>query len=156
MGHLAGKKKFNKLYSKDIGIHSNTKQILYKPVANETTVFTIDGKLKVMATDIKTGKTIWVNERLSNPDLIKFGALALSNNDLYVITNTSQLVKINAKTGEIIYSKYYNTPLKSGLQLCKDKIFFINDSNELYIMNSNTGEKTYSHKTMEEISSLLK
>lgn len=156
LGHIAGKKSFKKLYSKDIGIVNSTKQILYKPVANKTTIFTIDGKLKIMATDINTGKTIWANERLSNPELIKFGSLALSNNDLYAITNTSQLVKLNALNGEIIYSKYFNTTLKSGLQICGDKLYFINDNNELYIINTETGEKIYSHKTMEETSSFIK
>ena len=156
LGHIAGRKSLKKLYSKDIGIVNSTKQIIYKPVANETTIFTIDGKLKVMATDINTGKTIWANERLSNPELIKYGALALLNNDLYVITNTSQLVKLNAKTGEIIYSKYFNSTLKSGLQICGDKLYFVNDNNELYIVNAETGEKVYSHKTMEETSSFIK
>lgn len=156
MGHIAGRKSFKKLYSKDIGIVNSLNQILYKPVANETTIFTIDGKLKVMATDINTGKTIWANERLSNPELIKYGSLALSNNDLYAITNTSQLVKLNALTGEIIYSKYFNTNLKSGLQICDNKLYFINDNNELYIINAETGEKVYSHKTMEETSSFIK
>ena len=156
VGHLAGKKQFKKLFSKSIGTVDDTNQILYKPVANKTTIFTIDGKLKITATNINTGKTIWEMERIKNNDLIKFGALALDDNYLYAITNSAQLLKLNAKTGEIAYSKYFNTPLKSGLQICGNKLFFINDSNELYIIDKQTGNKLYTHKSMEEASSFIK
>lgn len=156
VGHLAGKKQFKKLFSKSIGTVDDTNQILYRPVANKTTIFTIDGKLKITATNINTGKTIWEMERIKNNDLIKFGALALDDNYLYAITNSAQLLKLNAKTGEIAYSKYFNTPLKSGLQICGNKLFFINDSNELYIIDKQTGNKLYTHKSMEEASSFIK
>lgn len=156
VGHLAGKKQFKKLFSKSIGTVDDTNQILYRPVANKTTIFTIDGKLKITATNINTGKTIWEMERIKNNDLIKFGALALDDNYLYAITNSAQLLKLNAKTGEIAYSKYFNTPLKSGLQICENKLFFINDSNELYIIDKQTGNKLYTHKSMEEASSFIK
>ena len=156
VGHLAGKKQFKKLFSKSIGTVDDTNQILYRPVANKTTIFTIDGKLKITATNINTGKTIWEMERIKNNDLIKFGALALDDNYLYAITNSAQLLKLNAKTGEIAYSKYFNTSLKSGLQICGNKLFFINDSNELYIIDKQTGNKLYTHKSMEEASSFIK
>lgn len=156
VGHLAGKKQFKKLFSKSIGTVDDTNQILYRPVANKTTIFTIDGKLKITATNINTGKTIWEMERIKNNDLIKFGTLALDDNYLYAITNSAQLLKLNAKTGEIAYSKYFNTPLKSGLQICGNKLFFINDSNELYIIDKQTGNKLYTHKSMEEASSFIK
>lgn len=156
VGHLAGKKQFKKLFSKSIGTVDDTNQILYRPVANKTTIFTIDGKLKITATNINTGKTIWEMERIKNNDLIKFGALALDDNYLYAITNSAQLLKLNTKTGEIAYSKYFNTPLKSGLQICGNKLFFINDSNELYIIDKQTGNKLYTHKSMEEASSFIK
>lgn len=156
VGHLAGKKQFKKLFSKSIGTVDDTNQILYRPVANKTTIFTIDGKLKITATNINTGKTIWEMERIKNNDLIKFGALAIDDNYLYAITNSAQLLKLNTKTGEIAYSKYFNTPLKSGLQICGNKLFFINDSNELYIIDKQTGNKLYTHKSMEEASSFIK
>ncbi len=155
MGHIAGHKSFKKLFSNDIGTVSSKKQILYTPVANEKMVFTISGNLRLTATDITTGKTIWY-QKFSNNDLIKFGALNLNGNDLYLITNNAQLVKLNATTGEIIYSKYFNTNLKSGLTLCDNKLFFTNDNNELFAIDSETGNKAYVHKTMEEGSSFIR
>ena len=88
--------------------------------------------------------------------LSKIGALALNNNDLYLITNNAQLVKLNAKTGEIIYSKYFNTTLKSGLTFCNNKLFFTTDNNETFAINPSNGEKEYIHKTIEESSSFIK
>ncbi len=155
MGHIAGHKKFHKLYSNDIGSVSSKKQILYTPVANENMVFTISGNLRLTAININTGKTVWF-QKFSNNDLIKFGTLALNGNDLYLLTNNSQLVKLNAKTGEIIYSKYFNTNLKSGLTICDNKLFFTNDNNETFAINQTTGEKEYIHKTIEESSSFIK
>ncbi|MBR1544795.1 MAG: PQQ-binding-like beta-propeller repeat protein [Alphaproteobacteria bacterium] len=155
IGHIAGKKSFNKLYSNDIGSSSSKRQILYTPVANEKMVFTISGNLRLTATDINTGKTVWY-QKFSNNDLITFGAIALNGNDLYLVTNNSQLVKLNATTGEIIYSKYFNTTLKSGLIFCSDKLFFVNDNNEAFAIDSKTGKKIYVHKTIEENSSFIK
>ncbi len=154
-GHLAGHKTFHKLYSNDIGTVSSKKQILYTPVANEKMIFTISGNLRLTATNINTGKTVWF-QKFSNNDLIKFGALALNDNDLYLITNNGQLLKLDATTGEIIYSKYFNTNLKSGLKFCDNKLFFTNDNNEVFAINPDNGEKLYIHKTMEENSSFIK
>ncbi|MCR5506337.1 MAG: PQQ-binding-like beta-propeller repeat protein [bacterium] len=155
VGHIAGKKKFHKLYSNDIGSSSSKKQILYTPVANEKMIFTISGNLRLTATDINNGKTVWY-QKFSNNDLITFGTLALDGNDLYLITNNAQLVKLNATTGEIVYSKYFNTTLKSGLTFCNDKLFFVSDNNEAFAIDSKTGEKIYVHKTIEENSSFIK
>ncbi len=155
IGHIAGHKNFKKLFSNDIGISSSKKQILYTPVANEKMIYTISGNLHLTATDIKTGKTIWY-QKFSNNDLIKFGALNLNGNDLYLITNNAQIVKFDATTGEIIYSKYFNTNLKSGLTFCDNKLFFTNDNNGLFAIDSQTGDKVYMHKTIEESSSFIK
>ena len=156
IGHIGGKKSFKKLFSKNIGKVNSTQQILYSPVANKDIVYTISGNLRLTASDIKTGKTLWEKEKLKNNDLIKFGALALDDNYLYIITNNSQLLKLDAKTGEIIYSKYFNTTLKSGLQLCNNMLLFIDDSNELFAVNAQNGEKAFTHKSMEESSSFIK
>ena len=155
MGHLAGRKSFKKLYSNDIGRENSRKQILYTPVANEKMIFTISGNLRLTATDIKTGKTIWY-QKFPNKDYITFGALVLNNNDLYLITNSSQLIKLNATTGEIIYSTYFNTTLKSGLTLCDNKLFFTNNNNETFAIDSSSGKKLYTHKTIEENSFFIK
>ena len=155
IGHIAGHKTFHKLYSNDIGTVSSKKQILYTPVANEKLIFTISGNLRLTATNINSGKTEWF-QKFSNKDLITFGALALNGNDLYLITNNSQLIKLNATTGEIIYSKYFNTNLKSGLTFCDNKLFFTNDNNEVFAINPENGEKLYIHKTIEERSSFIK
>ena len=155
IGHIAGHKNFKKLFSNDIGTSNSKKQILYTPVANEKMIYTISGNLRLTATNIKTGKTVWY-QKFSNNDLIKFGALNLNGNDLYLITNNAQIVRLDATTGEIIYSKYFNTNLKSGLTFCDNKLFFINDNNELFAIDSQTGNKVYIHKTMEENSSFIK
>ncbi len=155
-GHLAGRKTFSKLFTTDIGHISSKREILYTPVANTKAIFTIDGTLKIRATDINTGKILWEQIDLTNNGLIKFGALTLDNNDLYAITNNSQLLKINAETGEVIYSKYFNKNLKSGLQFCNNKILFTTTDNELYVIDSITGEKLYTHKALEEPNGFIK
>lgn len=156
IGHIAGKKKFTKFARNDIGVKTSNAQILYTPVANSTTVFTIDGKLKVQATSLLTGKTLWQSPRLTNNEYLRYGALALDNERLYAITNTAQLVAMNIKNGEIIYSNYFNTTLKSGLQICGDKLYFSNDMGEFFVIDAKTGDKVFTHKTMEEANSFVK
>ncbi|MGN0929672.1 MAG: PQQ-binding-like beta-propeller repeat protein [Alphaproteobacteria bacterium] len=156
LGHIGGKKKLIRFAKNDIGVKTSSAQILYTPVANKDTVFTIDGKLKITATSLATGKTLWSNPRLTNNEYLRYGALALDNDRLYAITNTSQLVAINPENGEIIYSKYFNTPLKSGLQICDDKLYFSNDAGEFFVINAKTGDKIFIHKTMEEPNTFVK
>lgn len=156
LGHIGGKKKLIRFAKNDIGVKTSSAQILYTPVANKDTVFTIDGKLKITATSLATGKTLWSNPRLTNNEYLRYGALALDNERLYAITNTSQLVAINPENGEIIYSKYFNTPLKSGLQICDDKLYFSNDIGEFFVIDAKTGDKIFIHKTMEEANSFVK
>ena len=156
LGHIGGKKKLTKFATNDIGVKTSNAQILYTPVANKDVVFTIDGKLKIMATSLTTGKTLWSNPHLTNKEHLRYGALALDNERLYAITNTSQLVAINPENGEIIYSKYFNTPLKSGLQICDDKLYFSNDAGEFFVIDAKTGKKLFVHKTMEEPNSFVK
>lgn len=156
MGHIAGKKDFFKFAVNDIGVKTSSDQILYTPVAYNDVVFTIDGKSKIMATSLKNGKTLWENKRLTNNDYLRYGALALDDNRLYAITNNAQLVAINPSNGDIIYSKYFNTTLKSGLQICDGKLYFSNDLGELFVINAENGEKITSHKTIEETTSFVK
>ncbi len=153
---LAEKRHITNYHQMILDILLKQKKIIYSPVANETTVFTIDGNLKIIATDINTGNTLWKIKDIKNNDLIKYGALALSDGFLYAATNNSQILKINPVNGEILYSKYLNTNLRSGLQICNNKLFFISNNNELYIIDANTGDKLYTHKTMEETSSFIK
>ncbi len=156
LGHIGGKKKLQKFAKNDIGVKTKSSQILYTPVANKNMVFTIDGKLRIVATSLDTGKTVWSTPKLVNNEYLRYGALALDNEKLYAITNTSQLLALDAKTGEVIYSKYFNTPLKSGLQICDGRLYFSNDVGEFFVVDAKTGDKLFVHKTMEEPNSFVK
>ena len=158
VGHVAGRKNWEKLFSVDIGGVNEVKQILYTPVSDGKNVYTVDGNLKVVAVNLNTGKKLWETERFENKSDVKFGALTLGNDgtDLYLITNSGQLVNIDTSNGEIKYSKYFNTGVKSGLSFCSGKLVFVNDMNEMYIIDAVSGEKLYAHKSIEENSAFVK
>ena len=75
---------------------------------------------------------------------------------MFLITNSGQLLDIDTKTGEVKYSKYFNTSVKSGVVYCSGKIVFVNDMNEMYVIDATNGEKLYVHKSIEENSSFIK
>lgn len=158
VGHVAGRKSWEKLFSVDVGSVSDTGKILYTSVSDGERVFTVDGKLRVVAVSLKTGKKLWKTEKFDNVDVVKFGALALSDDgkDLFLITNAGQLVDIDASNGDVKYSKYFNTEIKSGLSFCSGKIIFMNDMNEMYVIDASSGEKLYVHKSIEENSEFVK
>ena len=56
VGHVAGRKNLEKLFSVDVGSVSEENQILYTPVSDGKTVYTVDGKLRVVAIDLSNGK----------------------------------------------------------------------------------------------------
>ena len=92
IGHIGGKKVFTKFAKNDIGVKTSSNQILYSPVANKDAVFTIDGKLKITATSLSTGKSLWINQKLASNDYLSYGALALDDERLYAITNNGILI----------------------------------------------------------------
>ncbi len=158
IGHIGGKKKYKKIFSKSIGTISKTKLILYKPVANENTIFTIDGNLQITATNPKDKKFDWINTDLQNNSetSIKFGSLVLNDDYLYAINNTGKIIKIDIKTGKSIYNNDTNKKIKSGLQYCNNNLIFITEDNELNIINEANGKIISSHKSIEESSSFIK
>ena len=158
VGHIAGRKSWDKLFSVDVGSVDSTGQILYAPVSDGEQVFTVDGQLRVVAVNLKNGKKLWETEKFDNIGTVKFGSLALSEDggDLYLITNSGQLVNLDVKSGEVKYSKYFNTGVKSGLSICAGKLVFVNDMNEMYVIDASSGEKLYAHKSIEENSEFVK
>ncbi|MDR2098621.1 MAG: PQQ-binding-like beta-propeller repeat protein [Rickettsiales bacterium] len=156
VGHLAGRKNPALLFRKSIGGSGSRNLILYPPVAGGNVVFTIDGRLRVVATDLETGGTLWKNDGLESGAVLEFGALALDGGSLYAITDRSQLVKFDAKTGDLIYSRHFNSTLKSGLQVCGGRLLFATNSGDLVAVDAASGETLFTHRTLEERVGLVK
>ena len=155
-GHLAGRKSFSEKFRRDVGVNYETSPILYPPVADGKTIFTIDGNLHISAIDSETGLRLWHHTGLSNGDYIRFGALALSGGSLFAIANDSTLLRLDPKTGREIYRRNFGATLKSGLQACGDLLLFASDDGELFAVEAESGEKKFGHRTIEEPFGLIR
>jgi outer membrane protein assembly factor BamB len=129
----------------------------YDLVCNQKTIFVMDCQGVVSAFSAEDGKVLWKIEtspKNQSANALK-GGLLLSENVLFVTTSFGEVLALNIVTGETIWRKSVDSPLRSGANLYKNSLSFTTISNETFCLDKDTGSVIWSHQGLSEISSFL-
>ena len=121
--------------------------LLPKPIFISSNIYLLNNNGYLFKISGKTGKV--VNKNLVFRDLENtiIGTPALSaksfkngNNILYLHNGFNELVAINETSGNKIWSKKFNLPLRGGITVTQNLILFSDFEGNFYSINNETGE----------------
>ncbi len=127
-------KKFNE-YEPEIILHNNN-------------VIFFDNKGTILSFN-ENSKLIWKknyytkSEKKLNPILF----FSASNDTLIVVDTIAKYFAINIKTGDLLWTKYNNSPFNSQIKIFKNKFYVVDANNTLHCYSLKTGDSIWNFKT---------
>ncbi len=159
VGHVAAGADFVIDWRQDAGRGSDRKSALTSPpVASETTLFLLDAGQTVRAFDRESGAPLWREEIASGNrrDQIGIGgALAYEDGRVYVASGYSQLVALDAQTGERIWRRDMTAPMTGSPTIRDGRMFVTSNNNEVFAVNLEDGEVIWSDQAIAEPARVL-
>ncbi len=138
-------------WSVDFGDGSSKRNLLLaSPIIYNGKVFAQDVNATVYAFELKTGKEIFKtklkpqNENDASSALNGVG-LAADNNKIYALTGFGSAFALNAQTGEIIWRKDFNVPLRVAPVVANNKIFVQTIDNQLLCLDASNGSEIWNY-----------
>lgn len=121
--------------------------LLPKPIFISSNIYLLNNNGYLFKISGKTGKVIHKNLVFRDLENTIIGTPALSaksfkngNNILYLHNGFNELVAINETSGNKIWSKKFNLPLRGGITVTQNLILFSDFEGNFYSINNETGE----------------
>tara|TARA_B110001450_G_C17645478_1_gene491022 strand:+ start:456 stop:1802 length:1347 start_codon:yes stop_codon:yes gene_type:complete len=117
-------------------------------IINEKNIIFFDNKGAVLKFD-NNSNLLWKKNFYTKQEKKLKPILQMTNNNqiLVVADNISKYYAIDIDTGELLWSKYNNSPFNSQIKIYKDKFFIIDSNNILWCYSLKTGNKIWKIKT---------
>jgi len=100
----------------------------------------------------------WTSKGLSEKDepQIIGGGLAFDDGKLYVVSGRGIVGAFDAATGNELWRKFLDVPLRSAPRVSGGKLFVISLDNQLFALNAAGGDIVWSHRGIEETAEIMK
>jgi outer membrane protein assembly factor BamB len=159
IGHSNAASELSVAWRANIGEGSGKKSALTAPpVANETTVYTLDSEQKIVATDLATGARRWSKKLkgLTARDKIGIGGgLAVEGDTLIVASGFGFVSALNAADGSEKWQRKMGAPMTGSPTIRQGRIFVGSNNNEIFALNFETGETEWSDQAIAETARVL-
>ena len=159
IGHIKAAETLSVAWRNGVGQGSGKKSALSTPpVANQTTVFTLDAEQQIVATDIASGHTKWRKKLkgLSKRDKAAIGGgLAVDGDSLIVSSGFGYVAALDANTGAEKWKNVMNSPMTGAPSFKDGRIFVESNNNEIYALSLETGEIEWSDQAISETARVL-
>ena len=158
MHHLAASGDLGELWGVSIGKGSGSNvQLITSPIIANNSIYTMDVEANVTALDLETGRTIWrVNVAdKEEENRSSGGGLAVASGKLFVTTGFGHVMALSLKSGELLWRRALNGPVRSPPTVFKGRIFAVTISNTLYALNESNGKTIWTHIGIAETAGLL-
>ncbi|MEM9054338.1 MAG: PQQ-binding-like beta-propeller repeat protein, partial [Pseudomonadota bacterium] len=158
-GHIAVAKELDIAWRKDVGTGSNRSSALTTPpVASADTVYTIDARQKIVATDASNGREKW-SQRLesgSRRDGTSIGSgIGLESNILVVASGYGFVAALDAITGAELWRTATEAPMTGSPTIKDDRVFVSSNNNEVIAFDLQTGAVLWSDQAIAETARVL-
>ena len=157
--HLLGpKNKLVKIWSKDIGKGTNKNNLIMPNlIAQDTVIYVMDTRSRIMALNLIDGSTIWENHLgdKNNSYSASPGGLALIDDILYVQLGGLEVISLNALTGSELWKETFDFPIISGPVANSDGVFVTLIDGTLIHLESRNGEFIWQNKVENEIQEVM-
>ncbi len=122
----------------------------YEPelILHENNIFFFDNKGTILKFNEKS-KLLWKKnyytklEKKLNPILF----LSANKDVLVVLDTIAKYFAINIKTGDLLWSKYNDSPFNSQIKIFKNKFYVVDANNVLHCYSLKNGEEIWNFKT---------
>jgi len=146
------------LWKADIGEGSSSDyKLLAHPVADRTTIYTMDAEGRVRAFDIITGRLKW--ERNTAPenseDPAMGGGIAVDGDTLYATTGFGDVCALDVKTGAITWRKALLNPLRAAPTVADNRVYVSGIDNDLNAMSAANGDILWHQAGIAESATLM-
>lgn len=161
MGHLGAGNKLKEFWDEDFGTGSSKRDFLIaSPIAAYKVVFTIDAEGIVSARRLDNGKQIWEKRlkplnREDKSTSMKGAGLAEFNQKLYATTGFGGVFCLDMKSGEILWRKDFELPIRIAPTVSASRLFVQTIDNTLTALDATNGEKLWESSTDIENTTLV-
>lgn len=159
IGHISVASELDVAWRSDVGSGSDRKSALTSPpVASADTIYTIDSRQVVVATDASSGNRKW-SEKLESGnrrDGTGFGAgLGLEGNRLIIASSFGFVAAMDATNGTELWRTETEAPMTGSPTIKDDRIFVSSNNNEVLALDLQTGELIWSDQAIAESARVL-
>jgi outer membrane protein assembly factor BamB len=132
-------------------------RIINGPIIADGHVFAVDAYGEVSAVDLETGEIKWTFRAFeSGSDTQSFGGgVAYENGSVYITTSSAEIVAVNAKTGEELWRKSVNAPIRSAPTVSDGRLYVTTINNQLDVLSCKDGSFIWGHSGIMEIAGIL-
>lgn len=136
------------------------------PVVSKGALYALGNNGYITAFDAQTGSEIWVNKYYNEIEKKSFfdffgsyyisGSLSISNDTLFVTGGIGDVVSLDAKTGELLWSSKLSSPSRAAPLVVDDKIVIVQTvDNKVFALEFETGDILWNHFGVGEEISIL-
>ena len=122
----------------------------YEPeiIINKKNIIFFDNKGAILKFDERS-KLLWKKNYYTKVEKKLKPVLFLSANQdtLIVVDTIAKYFAINLKTGDLLWTKYNDSPYNSQIKIFKNKFYVVDANNVLHCYSLNSGEEIWNFKT---------
>lgn len=159
VGHVSAASNLDIAWRSNVGDGSDNKSALTTPpVASADTIYTIDSRQRIVATDAATGNRRW-SEKLesgSRRDGTGIGSgIGLEGNTLVIASAFGFVAALDATNGSELWRTSTEAPMTGSPTIKDGRVFVSSNNNEVLTMDLATGELIWSDQAIAESARVL-
>ena len=145
-----------KKVTKGAGEKSDSK-ILSQPVSIEDNIYFLDAKSNVISYNLLNRRVNWKkNIAVKNDNNHNIGGgLAIQQNRLIINSPYGEIIALNIKDGQKLWTKNIDFPLRSAPTLLDNKILSLSNNNNLLVLNIEDGDLLWEHRGLFNNTTLM-
>lgn len=159
IGHIAVAKDLNVAWRSNVGDGSDRRSALTTPpVASNDTIYTIDSRQVIVATDAANGSRQWSEKLDSNNrrDGTGIGSgIALEGDRLVIASGYGFVAAFDANNGSELWRTETEAPMTGSPTIKDGRIFVSSNNNEVLAMDLATGDLLWSDQAIAESARVL-
>lgn len=153
--------KFEKQWSASFGKGASKRDILMSsPLVINGNVYTLDVNGLLSAFSLKDGESLWFTElkpqnKNARDNALNGIGIAYDNEIIFATTGYGDVYAVNAKKGNILWTKSLNFPLRIAPLIADNKIFVQSVDNKFFALDEKDGEIIWKYDIMLENTTLV-
>lgn len=142
-------------WTTSIGQGNGRGRLLSCPVVAEGMVYTLDTYGTVTAVHAASGEILWEVSVANHDAPFIGGGLAYGNGKLFVTSPHAEVLGLEAKTGQVLWTHKTPSPARAAPTLAEGRLFVLTISNQLEVLDAEKGTLLWNHAGITEYAGLL-
>lgn len=157
--HVALSSQLKRVWSVDAGTGSSTQgRLTASPIVSNGRIYVLDTQASLSAFSATSGKRLWTKSLAPNNeenDEGYGGGIASDGRFVYATTGFGNIMAMDAGTGELIWGKRIDGPIRAAPTVADGRVYVASISNEVFCLSAVDGSILWKFEGVAERSSLL-